>query len=106
MPSYAVEFKTPRMLAVLKLVADLPAIEPLRFVIDREGDTFEFHATHLITAEVTRIFWYILDRFFFCFFLFPGGPPPPSNITSVCQIKPFRRMINIACTGYMWARCL
>lgn len=40
--------KTPHMLTVPKLVADSHAIELARFVHDKEGDNFDFHATYLI----------------------------------------------------------
>ncbi|QQK47116.1 metalloprotease m41 ftsh [Penicillium digitatum] len=44
-----------------QLVAGLHAIEPARDIIGQNGDTFEFHATHLVTAVVTQIFSYMID---------------------------------------------
>ncbi|PWY66435.1 hypothetical protein BO70DRAFT_172968 [Aspergillus heteromorphus CBS 117.55] len=60
-PLYAVEFKAPHKLTVAELVAGLHEIDLARDVIDQEGDTFEFHATHLIAAVGTQIFSYMHD---------------------------------------------
>lgn len=60
-PAYAVEFKAPHKLTLPELVAGLHAMEPARDVINQEGDTFEFHATHLVAAVITQIFSYMVD---------------------------------------------
>ena len=60
-PAYAVEFKAPHKLTVPELVAGLHEMEPVQDVIDKEGDTFEFYATHLVAAVITQIFSYMID---------------------------------------------
>ncbi|KAL4788729.1 hypothetical protein BDV19DRAFT_396134 [Aspergillus venezuelensis] len=60
-PLYAVEFKAPHKLTVAELAAGLHEIDLARDVIDQEGDTFEFHATHLVAAVGTQIFSYMHD---------------------------------------------
>lgn len=61
MPAYAVEFKAPHKLTLPELIAGLHEMEPARDVIDKEGDTFEFYATHLVAAIITQIFSYMVD---------------------------------------------
>lgn len=60
-PAYAGEFKAPHKLTLAELIAGFHEMEPARDVIDKAGDTFEFHATHLVTAVVTQIFSYLVD---------------------------------------------
>ncbi|KAJ5794985.1 hypothetical protein N7457_001584 [Penicillium paradoxum] len=60
-PVYAVEFKAPHKLTIPELVAGLHEIDLARDVIDQEGDTFEYHATRLVSAVVTQIFSYMID---------------------------------------------
>ncbi|KJK62591.1 Chromatin assembly factor 1 complex p150 subunit N-terminal [Aspergillus parasiticus SU-1] len=60
-PAYAVEFKAPHKLRIPDLIAGLHDMEPERDVIDKKGDTFEFHATHLVAAAITQLFSYMVD---------------------------------------------
>ncbi|KKK17251.1 hypothetical protein ARAM_001828 [Aspergillus rambellii] len=60
-PVFAVEFKAPHKVTIPELVAGLHPMNLARDVIDQEGDTFEFYATHLIAAVVTQIFSYMID---------------------------------------------
>ena len=60
-PAYVVEFKAPHKLTEPELVAGLHEVELERDVIGREGDTFEFHATLLVSAVVTQIVSYMFD---------------------------------------------
>lgn len=60
-PVYVVEFKAPHKVTLAELVAGLHEMEPARDVIDKEGDTFEFHATRLVAAVIMRIFSYMVD---------------------------------------------
>ncbi|PWY67183.1 hypothetical protein BO70DRAFT_400648 [Aspergillus heteromorphus CBS 117.55] len=60
-PVYAVEFKAPHKLTLPELTAGLRDMEPARDVIDQEGASFEFHATHLVAAVLTQVFSYMLD---------------------------------------------
>ncbi|ODM19323.1 hypothetical protein SI65_05941 [Aspergillus cristatus] len=60
-PAYAVQFKAPHKLTLAELIAGLHEMEPARHVIDRESDTFEFHAMHLVAAVITQIFSYMVD---------------------------------------------
>lgn len=52
-PVYAVEFKAPHKLTLAEMAAGIRKIEPARDVIDKDGDTFEFHATCLVPAVIT-----------------------------------------------------
>ncbi|PYH88799.1 hypothetical protein BO71DRAFT_403570 [Aspergillus ellipticus CBS 707.79] len=60
-PVYAVEFKAPHKVTIPELVAGLHEMDLARDVIDQEGDTFEYHATRLVSAVVTQIFSYMID---------------------------------------------
>ncbi|KAE8352275.1 metalloprotease m41 ftsh [Aspergillus coremiiformis] len=60
-PTYAVEFKAPHKLTLPELIAGLHEMEPGRDVINKEGETFEFHSTHLVAAVITQIFSYMID---------------------------------------------
>lgn len=60
-PAYAVEFKAPHKLTLAELIRGLHEMEPAQDVIDQVGDTFEFHATHLVAAVITQIFSYMVD---------------------------------------------
>lgn len=43
-PAYVVEFRAPHKLTLAELIAGLHKMEHAPDVIDKEGDTFEFHA--------------------------------------------------------------
>lgn len=60
-PAYAVEFKAPHKLRIPDLISGLHEMEPERDVIDKKGDTFEFHASHLVAAAITQLFSYMVD---------------------------------------------
>ena len=60
-PAYVVEFKAPHKLTEPELVAGLHEVELERDVIGKEGDTFEFLATLLVSAVVTQIVSYMFD---------------------------------------------
>lgn len=60
-PAYAVEFKAPHKLTLAELTAGLHKIKPAQDVIDKDGDTFEFYATRLVTAVITQLFSYMID---------------------------------------------
>ena len=60
-PAYAVEFKAPHKLTMSELIAGLHEMETARDVINKDGDTFEFHATHLVAAVITQLFSYMID---------------------------------------------
>jgi hypothetical protein len=60
-PVYAVEFKAPHKLTLPEIIAGLHEVDIARDVIDQQGDTFEFHATHLVAAVLTQLFSYMLD---------------------------------------------
>ena len=60
-PVYAGEFKAPHKVSIPELVAGLHEMDLAHNVIDQEGDTFEYHTTHLITTVVTQIFSYMIN---------------------------------------------
>ena len=60
-PAYVVEYKAPHKLALAELTAGLHEIEPARDIIDKDGHTFEFHATRLVATVVTQLFSYMID---------------------------------------------
>ncbi|KAG5297455.1 hypothetical protein I7I48_06573 [Histoplasma ohiense] len=60
-PIFAVEFKAPHKLTVTDLQTGLHEMDLERDVINQEGDTFEFYATHLVAAVATQIFSYMHD---------------------------------------------
>lgn len=60
-PAYAVEFKAPHKLTLAELITGLHEMEPARDVIDKDGDTFKFHATRLVAAVITQNFSYMVD---------------------------------------------
>lgn len=60
-PAYVVEFKAPHKLTEPELVAGLHEVELERDVIGKEGDTFEFLATLLVSAVATQIVSYMFD---------------------------------------------
>ena len=60
-PAYAVEFKALHKLTIADLIAGLHEMELEQDVIDKDGDTFEFHARHLVAAVITQLFSYMVD---------------------------------------------
>ncbi|KAE8408328.1 hypothetical protein BDV37DRAFT_296485 [Aspergillus pseudonomiae] len=60
-PAYAVEFKAPHKLTIADLIAGLHEMELEQDAIDKDGDTFEFHARHLVAAVITQLFSYMVD---------------------------------------------
>ncbi|KAB8259407.1 hypothetical protein BDV32DRAFT_138936 [Aspergillus pseudonomiae] len=60
-PAYAVEFKAPHKLTIADLIAGLHEMELEQDAIDKDGDTFEFHARHLVAAVITQLFSFMVD---------------------------------------------
>ena len=112
-PAYVVEFKAPHKLTEPELVAGLHEVELERDVIGREGDTFEFHATHLVSAVVTQTVSYMFDSGvrdgYICTgeaFVFLHIPEDPRwcYITSAYPIRTSKLMMNTAYTGQPLAK--
>lgn len=59
--AYAVKFKAPHKLTVPGMVSGLHEMGLAHNVINQEGNTFEFHATHFVAAVVTGIFSDMID---------------------------------------------
>jgi hypothetical protein len=60
-PVYAVKFKAPHRVTIPEWVAGLHQMDIARYVIDQEGDTFEFYTTCLVAAVVIQVFSYMID---------------------------------------------
>ncbi|KAE8146486.1 hypothetical protein BDV25DRAFT_169850 [Aspergillus avenaceus] len=73
-PVYAVEFKAPHKLTLPEITAGLHEMDIAQDVIGQQGDTFEFHATHLVATVLTQLFSYMLDSAYI-FVQIPANDP-------------------------------